>query len=198
MPCNTRNADHRPQPIDRPAHHDRSRRARSQEPVAQQERDDLALRVYVAGGGCSGLQYGMALDENIEPGDETFDSQRRHAASWTATSLRYLTGSVVDYITTDMGGGFKIENPNAIKSCGCGSSFSAGEDERRRPGHQRRRRLRLLRLPLVTQAQRRAGGACPSRLFVFGACHARRHLTKLLDRRSARVRLGQRQVHSTD
>ncbi len=41
--------------------------------VAQQDRDDLALRVYVSGGGCSGLQYGMALDENIEPGDEVFE-----------------------------------------------------------------------------------------------------------------------------
>ncbi len=95
--------------------------------VAQQERDDLALRVYVAGGGCSGLQYGMALDENIEPGDEVFEVSGVRCVV-DSTSLRYLTGSVVDYITTEMGGGFKIENPNATKSCGCGSSFSAGEE----------------------------------------------------------------------
>ncbi len=95
--------------------------------VAQQERDDLALRVYVAGGGCSGLQYGMALDENIEPGDEVFEVSGVRCVV-DSTSLRYLSGSVVDYITTEMGGGFKIENPNATKSCGCGSSFSAGEE----------------------------------------------------------------------
>jgi iron-sulfur cluster assembly accessory protein len=96
--------------------------------IAQQEREDLSLRVYVSGGGCSGLQYGMALDENIEPGDETFEqSGIRFVVD--STSMKYLTGSVVDYISTDMGGGFKIENPNATKSCGCGSSFSAGEEE---------------------------------------------------------------------
>ncbi len=96
--------------------------------VAQQDRDDLALRVYVSGGGCSGLQYGMALDENIEPGDETFEVSGVQCVV-DSTSLRYLMGAVVDYIHTDMGGGFKIENPNATKSCGCGSSFSAGDDE---------------------------------------------------------------------
>ncbi len=95
--------------------------------VEQQDRDDLALRVYVAGGGCSGLQYGMALDENIEPGDEVFETSGIRCVV-DSTSLRYLTGSVVDFIHTDMGGGFKIENPNAVKSCGCGSSFSAGEE----------------------------------------------------------------------
>jgi iron-sulfur cluster assembly accessory protein len=95
--------------------------------VAQQERDDLALRIYVAGGGCSGLQYGMALDENIESGDEVFDIGGIKCVV-DSTSLRYLNGSVVDYITTDMGGGFKIENPNAVKSCGCGSSFSTDEE----------------------------------------------------------------------
>ena len=96
--------------------------------LAEQERDDLYLRVYVAGGGCSGLQYGMALDENIEPGDEVFEHTGVRLVV-DSTSLRYVNGAVVDYITTDMGGGFKIENPNATKSCGCGSSFSAGDEE---------------------------------------------------------------------
>ena len=96
--------------------------------LEQQDRDDLALRVYVSGGGCSGLQYGMALDENVEPGDETFEISGVKCVV-DATSLKYLGGAVVDYIHTDMGGGFKIENPNATKSCGCGSSFSAGDDE---------------------------------------------------------------------
>ncbi len=96
--------------------------------LAEQDRDDLYLRVYVAGGGCSGLQYGMALDENLEPGDETFEDSGVKLVV-DATSLRYIGGAVVDYITTDMGGGFKIENPNATKSCGCGSSFSTGDAE---------------------------------------------------------------------
>jgi iron-sulfur cluster assembly accessory protein len=96
--------------------------------IEQQDRDDLALRVYVAGGGCSGLQYGMALDENIEPGDETFEVSGVNLVV-DSTSLRYLVGAVVDYIHTDLGGGFKIENPNAVKSCGCGSSFSAEDGE---------------------------------------------------------------------
>ena len=96
--------------------------------VSQQDRDDLALRVYVAGGGCSGLQYGMALDENIEPGDETFEVSRRQVRR-RLHQPALPEGAVVDYIHTDMGGGFKIENPNATKSCGCGSSFSAGDDE---------------------------------------------------------------------
>ncbi|MCW3059740.1 MAG: Iron-sulfur cluster assembly accessory protein [Capsulimonas sp.] len=96
--------------------------------IAQQDRDDLYLRVYVSGGGCSGLQYGMALDENVEPGDEVFDLSGIRLVV-DNTSMRYMSGSVVDYITTDMGGGFKIENPNATKSCGCGSSFSTGDEE---------------------------------------------------------------------
>jgi iron-sulfur cluster assembly protein len=96
--------------------------------IDQQDRSDLYLRVYVAGGGCSGLQYGMALDENIDPDDETFTIDGIPMVV-DRTSLRYLAGAVVDYITTDMGGGFKIENPNAVKSCGCGSSFSTDDEE---------------------------------------------------------------------
>jgi iron-sulfur cluster assembly protein len=96
--------------------------------IEQQDRADLYLRVYVSGGGCSGLQYGMALDENVDPDDETFTAGDIPLVV-DRTSLKYLAGAVVDYITTDMGGGFKIENPNAVKSCGCGSSFSADDEE---------------------------------------------------------------------
>lgn len=94
--------------------------------IEQQERDDLALRVYVAGGGCSGLQYGMALDENIEPDDQVFESQGVKVVV-DSMSLRYIAGSTVDYVDTGMGGGFKVENPNATGGCGCGSSFSTEE-----------------------------------------------------------------------
>ena len=92
--------------------------------ISQQERDDLALRVYVSGGGCSGLQYGMALDENIEDDDVVFESLGVKVAV-DGMSLRYISGSIVDYVDTGMGGGFKVENPNATGGCGCGSSFSA-------------------------------------------------------------------------
>ena len=94
--------------------------------IVQQERSDLALRVYVAGGGCSGLQYGMALDENIEEDDTTFESLGVKIVV-DATSLRYIAGATVDYVETGMGGGFKVENPNSTGGCGCGSSFQTAE-----------------------------------------------------------------------
>lgn len=89
--------------------------------------EGVRLRVYVAGGGCSGLQYGMALDENTEEGDGFF-TDRGVEIVIDSMSLKYIYGSTVDYVTTPMGGGFKVENPNAVKSCGCGSSFTTGED----------------------------------------------------------------------
>src|ERR671915_485786 len=85
--------------------------------------EELALRIYVAGGGCSGLQYGMALDENVEEGDQFF-SERGIRVVIDPMSLKYIQGSIVDYVETPMGGGFKVENPNATRSCGCGSSFT--------------------------------------------------------------------------
>jgi iron-sulfur cluster assembly accessory protein len=94
--------------------------------ISQQDRDDLALRVYVAGGGCSGLQYGMALDENIEPDDQLFETSGVKVVV-DSQSLRYISGSIVDYVDTGMGGGFKVENPNSTGGCGCGSSFSTEE-----------------------------------------------------------------------
>ncbi len=89
---------------------------------------DVSLRIYVAGGGCSGLQYGMALDENVEEGDAFFEDKEIRVVI-DPMSLKYITGSVVDYVETAMGGGFKVENPNAVKACGCGSSFSTEDDE---------------------------------------------------------------------
>lgn len=94
--------------------------------ISQQERDDLMLRVYVAGGGCSGLQYGMALDENQEDDDQVFESLGVKVVV-DSNSLRYISGSTVDYVTTGMGGGFKVENPNSTGGCGCGSSFQTAE-----------------------------------------------------------------------
>jgi iron-sulfur cluster assembly accessory protein len=90
--------------------------------------EDVALRIYVAGGGCSGLQYGMALDENVEEGDAFFFDKEIKVVI-DPMSLKYITGSIVDYVETAMGGGFKVENPNAVRACGCGSSFSTEDDE---------------------------------------------------------------------
>ena len=81
------------------------------------------LRVYVEGGGCSGLQYGMVFDEK-RPDDVTADF---HGVSVLVDpfSANYLRGSVVDFSDALTGGGFKISNPNARQSCGCGKSFEA-------------------------------------------------------------------------
>ena len=81
------------------------------------------LRVYVEGGGCSGLQYGMVFDER-RPDDASVDF---HGVSVLVDpfSANYLRGSVVDFSDALTGGGFKISNPNARQSCGCGKSFEA-------------------------------------------------------------------------
>ena len=95
--------------------------------LAENEGVDLRLRVYVSGGGCSGLQYGMALDTEVDPDDTIYDFEGI-AIVLSAYDEKYLLGSIVDYVINNMGGGFKVENPNAVKSCGCGSSFSVEDD----------------------------------------------------------------------
>jgi len=85
------------------------------------------LRVYVAGGGCSGLSYGMALEEAAEEGDQVFE-QNGVQIVVDPKSYMYVAGSNIDWATDQlMGGGFKIENPNAARSCGCGQSFQPAE-----------------------------------------------------------------------
>jgi len=81
------------------------------------------LRVYVEAGGCSGMQYGMVFDEK-RPDDLTAEF---HGVSVVVDpfSANYLRGSVVDFVDSLTGGGFKISNPNARQSCGCGKSFEA-------------------------------------------------------------------------
>jgi iron-sulfur cluster assembly protein len=97
--------------------------------LEEQGTPDAALRVWVAGGGCSGLQYGMAIDEaQPEDGDQILGDQGVKIYL-DNLSLPYMKGSVVDYVDDVLGGGFKIENPNAVKSCGCGSSFESGDEE---------------------------------------------------------------------
>ena len=90
--------------------------------LVQKNVPDYGLRVFVAGGGCSGLQYGMALEAEPRPYDHVFDNGGVKLYV-DPTSMMYLTGATVDYEDSLMGGGFRIENPNAVSSCGCGTSF---------------------------------------------------------------------------
>lgn len=87
-----------------------------------------ALRVFVTGGGCSGMQYGMAFQEEAEDGD-TIVNVDDVKLFIDPTSLVYLTGATVDYVDTLIGGGFRIDNPNAVSSCGCGHSFKTENGE---------------------------------------------------------------------
>ena len=97
--------------------------------MSTQAKTDSALRVWVAGGGCSGLSYGMALDDGApEEGDQIFE-QDGVKIFVDGLSLNYMDGSSVDFVEDALGGGFKIENPNATSTCGCGSSFKTEGSE---------------------------------------------------------------------
>jgi iron-sulfur cluster assembly accessory protein len=90
--------------------------------LLKQENDpSLGLRIFVAGGGCSGLQYGMTLDEEQE--GDTIIPLVGFNVLVDEMSVGYITGSEVDYVDSLMGAGFTVNNPNAVSSCGCGHSF---------------------------------------------------------------------------
>jgi iron-sulfur cluster assembly accessory protein len=95
--------------------------------MRERELEGYALRVFVSGGGCSGLQYGMTFDDEVREGDSDFTSNELRILV-DPVSARYLHGSSVDYVDNLMGGGFKIENPNAVSGCGCGHSFRTAEE----------------------------------------------------------------------
>ncbi len=84
------------------------------------------LRVFIAGGGCSGFQYGMAFENTTEEGDFVFESNGVRLYVDPASAM-YLEGATVDYVDSLMGGGFRIENPNAVSTCSCGQSFSTAQ-----------------------------------------------------------------------
>ena len=83
---------------------------------------EAAIRVFVKSGGCSGYQYGMAIDDRRLEGDRVFESEGVRLVV-DARSWPLLMGSEVDYVENLMGGGFQVNNPNATSSCGCGHSF---------------------------------------------------------------------------
>jgi iron-sulfur cluster assembly protein len=90
--------------------------------VAQQEKDGQGLRVKVVGGGCSGLSYKMDLDVQRD-GDRVFERDNAKVIV-DRKSFIYLRGTELDYADGLMDSGFKLQNPNVKRSCGCGSSFS--------------------------------------------------------------------------
>lgn len=90
---------------------------------------EFGLRVFVSGGGCSGLQYGMTFDDEIREGDTVWDAYGLRLIV-DPVSARYLQGAEISYQQDNMlTGAFKIDNPNAVSSCGCGHSFKARDAE---------------------------------------------------------------------
>ena len=91
--------------------------------LAKPENSGKTLRVYVEEGGCSGMQYSLVFDERRP--DDLGGEMHGVAVVVDPFSAQYLRGSVVDFSDSLTGGGFKISNPNARQSCGCGKSFTA-------------------------------------------------------------------------
>ncbi len=91
--------------------------------VTKDGRPDVFLRVGVKGGGCSGFEYVMKLDVKNTPIDLEADLDGIKVVV-DAKSAKFLQGSSLEYTGNLIGGGFKVENPNAARSCGCGTSFT--------------------------------------------------------------------------
>jgi iron-sulfur cluster assembly protein len=88
---------------------------------------DIGLRVYVYSGGCSGFRYGMMLEDQPTPDDDTLEANGVKVYV-DKQSLGVLSGAQIDYVDTLMGAGFTVNNPNAVSACGCGSSFRTAEE----------------------------------------------------------------------
>lgn len=96
--------------------------AKAAELLESSGKPEAAIRVFVKSGGCSGYQYGMAIDDRRLEGDRVFESEGVQLVV-DPRSWPLLKGSQVDYVENLMGGGFQVNNPNASSSCGCGHSF---------------------------------------------------------------------------
>lgn len=92
--------------------------------IAEEYNSNLKLRIFVQGGGCSGLQYGFTFDETVNEDDFDLEFDGVHLLV-DAMSSQYLQGADVDYTESLEGSQFQIKNPNAQSTCGCGSSFTA-------------------------------------------------------------------------
>ncbi|MDT7919552.1 MAG: iron-sulfur cluster insertion protein ErpA [Meiothermus sp.] len=95
---------------------------RAKEILTRYNKPEAAIRVFIKSGGCSGYQYGMAVDERELEGDTVVEM---HGVRLVVDrmSLPLLAGAEVDWVENLMGGGFSVNNPNATSSCGCGHSF---------------------------------------------------------------------------
>ncbi len=91
--------------------------------IEEEKNDNLKLRVFVSGGGCSGFQYGFTFDETVNEGDTTVE-KNGVTLLIDPMSFQYLVGADIDYTEGLEGSQFVIRNPNAKTTCGCGSSFS--------------------------------------------------------------------------
>ena len=97
--------------------------AKIQDILKEENNSNLKLRVFVQGGGCSGMQYGFTLDEEQAEDDWDLDINGVRVLV-DSMSGSYLQGAVIDYQESEMGSSFSIQNPNAQTTCGCGSSFN--------------------------------------------------------------------------
>jgi iron-sulfur cluster insertion protein len=91
--------------------------------VEEEDNDDLMLRVFVTGGGCSGFEYGFTFDEDLEDDDTTIENQGVNLVV-DSLSYQYLVGAEVDFKEDLQGSRFVVTNPNAATTCGCGNSFA--------------------------------------------------------------------------
>jgi len=91
--------------------------------IDEEGNPDLKLRVFVSGGGCSGFQYGFTFDEETNEDDTELDKNGVKLLI-DPMSFQYLVGAEIDYTEELEGSQFVIRNPNAVSTCGCGSSFS--------------------------------------------------------------------------
>ena len=96
---------------------------RVQSLISEEGNDNLKLRVFVTGGGCSGFQYGFAFEEGVNEDDTVIENKGARLLV-DPLSYQYLAGSKIDYVEGLEGSRFVVENPMATTSCGCGSSFS--------------------------------------------------------------------------
>lgn len=97
--------------------------------MEQNEATFEGIRVFVQGGGCAGLSYGMQIAEEPATSDDLVFENEGVKVIVDTMSHQYLDGSSIDFDDSLQGGGFKINNPNATRGCGCGNSFSAGEEQ---------------------------------------------------------------------
>ena len=99
--------------------------AKIKELIAEENNPDLKLRMFVSGGGCSGMQYGFTFEEQANEDDFDLEFEGIHLLI-DAMSSQYLQGAEVDYTESLQGSQFSIKNPQAQTTCGCGSSFNPG------------------------------------------------------------------------